>query len=89
MKELLKKKQEIKMINKIKAVAGLLPKRANKAQGGMGLKMPTADQVGLKKLPTEVRNQMGYMYGGGMGKKPRMGSMDYRKGGLWLLLQSI
>jgi len=56
-----------------------------KAQGGMGLKMPTANQVGLKKLPTAVRNKMGYMYGGGMAKKPRMGSMDYRKGGLLLI----
>ena len=59
--------------------------RANKAQGGMGLKMPTADQVGLKKLPTPVRNKMGYMYGGGMGKKPRMSKMDYRKGGMVII----
>ena len=73
-------------LSKIKAVSEKLKsKRANKAQGGMGLKMPTADQVGLKKLPTEVRNKMGYMYGGGMAKKPRMGSMDYRKGGLLLV----
>ena len=50
-----------------------------------GLKMPTADQVGLKKLPTRVRNKMGYLYGGGMMKKPRMSSMDYRKGGLLLI----
>ena len=50
-----------------------------------GLKMPTADQVGLKKLPTPVRNKMGYMYGGGMAKKPRMRSMDYRKGGLLVI----
>ena len=59
--------------------------RANKAKGGMGLKMPSADQVGLKKLPTEVRNKMGYMYGGGMGKKPRMSKMDYRKGGMVII----
>ena len=59
--------------------------RRNKAKGGMGLKMHTADQVGLKKLPTAVRNKMGYMYGGGMAKKPKMGSMDYRKGGLLLI----
>jgi FimV-like protein len=59
--------------------------RRGKAQGGMGLKMPTADQKGLKKLPTAVRNKMGYMYGGGMAKKPKMGSMDYRKGGLLLI----
>ena len=51
----------------------------------MGLKTPTADQTGLKKLPTTVRNKMGYMYGGGMAKKPKMGSMDYRKGGLLLI----
>ena len=59
--------------------------RRNKAKGGMGLKMPTADQVGLKKLPTAVRNKMGYMYGGGMAKKPKTGNMDYRKGGLLLI----
>jgi len=63
--------------------AGLLP--SGLAQGGMGLKMPTADQVGLKKLPTPVRNKMGYMYGGGMGKKPRMSKMDYRKGGMVII----
>ena len=54
------------------------------AQGG--LKMPTADQVGLKKLPTPVRNKMGYMYGGGMPKKPKMGNMDYRKGGMVMIV---
>ena len=53
------------------------------AQGG--LKMPSADQVGLKKLPTPVRNKMGYMYGGGMTKKPRMSNMDYRKGGMVII----
>ena len=60
----------------------------NKRKIGMnkgGLKMPTANQTGLKKLPTPVRNKMGYMYGGGMMKKPRMSSMDYRKGGLLIL----
>jgi hypothetical protein len=61
--------------------AGLLP--SGMAQGG--LKMPTANQVGLKKLPTKIRNQMGYMYGGGMGKKPRMSKMDYRKGGMVII----
>jgi len=60
----------------------------NKRKIGMnqgGLKMPSAEQTGLKKLPTPVRNKMGYMYGGGMMKKPRMSSMDYRKGGLLLI----
>ena len=37
---------------------------------------------GLSMLPTKVRNKMGFMYGGGMAKKPRMSNMDYRKGGL-------
>ena len=73
----LKGKVEIKTLRG----AGLLP--SGMAQGG--LKMPTANQTGLKKLPTPVRNQMGYMYGGGMGKKPRMSKMDYRKGGMVII----
>ena len=40
-----------------------------------GLKMPGADQKGLKKLPKPVRNKMGYMSKGGMAKK------GYRGGG--------
>ena len=51
-----------------------------------GLTAPTANQTGLKKLPTAVRNKMGYMYGGGMAKKKNMGSMDYRKGGLVIMI---
>jgi len=51
-----------------------------------GLTKPTANQTGLKKLPTAVRNKMGYMYGGGMAKKKKMGSMDYRKGGLVIMI---
>ena len=50
-----------------------------------GLATPTAKQTGLKKLPSSVRNKMGYMYGGGMAKK-NMGSMDYRKGGLVIMI---
>ena len=38
-----------------------------------GLKMPGADDKGLKKLPKNVRNKMGYMYGGGMAKKMNKG----------------
>lgn len=34
-----------------------------------GLKMPGADDKGLKKLPTAVRNKMGYMSKGGMARK--------------------
>lgn len=40
-----------------------------------GLKMPGADDKGLKKLPKDVRNKMGYMSKGGMAKK------GYNKGG--------
>jgi len=32
-------------------------------------KKPSATQKGLKKLPTAVRNKMGYMNKGGMAKK--------------------
>lgn len=51
-----------------------------------GLATPKPNQTGLKKLPTSVRNKMGYMYGGGMPKKPRMSNMDYRKGGLVIMI---
>lgn len=51
-----------------------------------GLAMPKSNQTGLKKLPTAVRNKMGYMYGGGMAKKKKTGSMDYRKGGLVIMI---
>jgi len=40
-----------------------------------GLKMPSADDKGLKKLPKNVRNKMGYMSKGGMAKR------GYNKGG--------
>ncbi len=39
----------------------------------MKLKKTSDDQVGLKKLPEEVRNKMGYMEDGGV--------LKYRKGG--------
>lgn len=39
----------------------------------MKLKKASDDQVGLKKLPEEVRNKMGYMEDGGV--------LKYRKGG--------
>ena len=51
-----------------------------------GLTAPTANQTGLKKLPTAVRNKMGYMYGGGMAKKKKVTNMDYRKGGLVIMI---
>jgi len=45
-----------------------------------GLTKPAADQAGLKKLPTAVRNKMGYMKSGG---KVTKGHVDMRKGGLF------
>ena len=48
-------------------------------RGGV-LKAPAADQTGLKKLPTPVRNKMGYMKRGGT---MRSGHMDMRKGGIF------
>lgn len=45
----------------------------SKGYAAGGLKMPGADQKGLKKLPKPVRNKMGYMYGGGMAKKMNRG----------------
>ena len=52
-----------------------LKKRAKKADGG-SLKKVQPHQKGLKKLPTKVRNKMGYMKKGGkvgMGKAMRGG----------------
>jgi len=45
-----------------------------------GLTKPAADQAGLKKLPTAVRNKMGYMKRGG---KVTKSHTDIRKGGLF------
>lgn len=45
-----------------------------------GLAQPNANQTGLKKLPTAVRNKMGYMKRGG---KVTKGHVDMRKGGLF------
>ena len=59
------------------AKGGAMMKKKGMAKGGMkkkgmamgGLKKPAAGQTGLKKLPTPVRNKMGYMKKGGMKKK--------------------
>jgi hypothetical protein len=56
-------------------------------QRGGALKKPTADQKGLKKLPTEVRNKMGFMKAGGMTKGGMKGggmmnTKGYAKGGM-------
>ena len=52
-------------------------KKKGYAKGG--LKATKPDQKGLKKLPTPVRNKMGYMSKGGMAKK---GVMSYNMGGM-------
>lgn len=68
-----------------KMKAGGMMKKKGYAKGGMmkkgykaggKLKQPDADNVGLKKLPESVRNNMGYMAKGGMAKK------GYAKGGM-------
>lgn len=55
--------------------------------------VPTGNKgKGLAKLPTLVRNKMGFMYGGGMpmpSKKPRMSNTDYRKASKGMLIISI
>ena len=45
-----------------------------------GLTQPTKKQAGLKKLPTAVRNKMGYFKSGGMAPS---GNNDMRKGGMF------
>jgi len=66
------------------ARGGAMMKKKGMAMGG--LKKPAAGQTGLKKLPTPVRNKMGYMAKGGMKKKGMaMGGMKkkgYAMGGM-------
>ena len=57
----------------------LPPLKSEMQKGGM-LKKPMANQKGLKKLPTAVRNKMGFMKRGGLAKA---GNMDMRKGGMF------
>jgi len=55
---------------------------ANKEKGMNkgSLVQPKEGQTGLKKLPSKVRNKMGYMNRGGLTKS---GSTDMRKGGMF------
>ena len=61
--------------------------------GGDLKAVPTGSKgAGLSKLPTPVRNKMGFMYGGGMpmpSKKPRVSTTDYRKAAKGMLVISI
>ena len=56
--------------------AGGMMKKKGYAAGGLKKTKPT--QKGLKKLPSSVRNKMGYMAKGGMTKKKK----GYAKGGV-------
>ena len=50
--------------------------------GGALKAVDSSENPGLSKLPTEVRNKMGYMKKGGMAKKKmNMGGMAYKEGG--------
>jgi len=57
------KDKKIKKLSK-----GGMAKKKGYAAGGV-LKKTTASQKGLKKLPTSVRNKMGFMSKGGMASK--------------------
>ena len=71
------------------AMGGAAMKKKGMAMGGMkkkgyamgGLKATNPSQVGLRKLPQNVRNKMGYMKKGGMTKKGyAMGGSMKKKG---------
>ena len=72
------------------AKGGVMMKKKGMARGGAmkkkgmamgGLKKPAAGQAGLKKLPTTVRNKMGYAKNGGMMKKKGMARGGMKKKG--------
>ena len=60
-----------------RANGGAMKKKGYAAGGSANLKKAGADQKGLKKLPTAVRNKMGYMKDGGMSTEEK----GYSKGG--------
>jgi hypothetical protein len=56
--------------------------KTKKFRNGDLVEVDSDKNPGLSKLPTEVRNKMGYMKKGGMAKKKmKMGSMAYKEGG--------
>ena len=68
------------MKSKMNTKGGMKGGGMMKSKMGMkmgGLKTPTADQKGLKKLPEEVRNNMGFKKAGGM-----MKTKGYAMGGM-------
>jgi hypothetical protein len=50
-------------------------------RGGGPLKNVSASNTGLAKLPTKVRNNMGYAKGGGKVMKYKKGGIIYKQGG--------
>jgi len=81
------KKSPLNVKGAIEGYAGLAKKIKNRMSKKMGGPLKPVDpktQKGLSKLPTEVRNKMGYMKDGGkvkkvkpLGKKPKPGTYDY------------
>ena len=75
------------MKSKGMAKGGAMKKKGYAMGGSANLKKAGPDQEGLKKLPTAVRNKMGYMAKGGMTKKKgyasggMMKKKGYSKGG--------
>ena len=71
-----------KATTKIKGEKKFMDKMTDKASkmSEGGLTQPTKKQAGLKKLPTAVRNKMGYMKSGGLAPS---GNNDMRKGGMF------
>jgi hypothetical protein len=56
--------------------------KTKKFRNGDLVEVDSDKNPGLSKLPTEVRNKMGYMKKGGMAKKKmKMGGMTYKEGG--------
>jgi hypothetical protein len=82
-----KKKPRVKVIGigKAKDYPGIkkiieMNKKGKKRfkDGGSAMKpVDKSKNPGLAKLPTQVRNKMGYMKKGGSVKKPKLGSTDY------------
>jgi len=56
--------------------------KTKKFKNGDLVEVDSDKNPGLSKLPTEVRNKMGYMKKGGVAKKKmKMGGMAYKEGG--------
>ena len=66
--EIIKEGMEREGIREPKKMGGKISK---KMQMGGSLKKPAADQKGLKKLPTPVRNKMGFKKNGGVMSKKK------------------